>query len=225
MAIAKSSTKMVRLNANLEAVETLQKWRERERGLEGEAVAEVTRVRASPSPSQLLRSQYLRKNSAISALAMPGLLGFMPCSKLDPDGLGHHQKLIIGEATPVNAYYLQAALRSCLVDARILHAGLSNQARARLVDKFNDPKDPLKCLIMMYDVDAVGLNLHHSCNRDLIASIARSFALEEQPGGKTKKLRSMSQDLKMDGLRRASTFSQFFVNALMILFSMITSRR
>ncbi|KAG9558301.1 hypothetical protein KCU71_g11578, partial [Aureobasidium melanogenum] len=131
MAIANSSTKMARLKANLEAVggnthvETPQKWKER--GLEGEAIAELTRGEG----------------------------------KLDPNHLGHHQKLIIGEATSANTYYLQAALRSCLIDARTSHAGLSNQAKARLVDKFNDPKDPLKCLIMMYDVDAVGLNLHH----------------------------------------------------------------
>ncbi|KAG9903748.1 DUF1765-domain-containing protein, partial [Aureobasidium melanogenum] len=147
------------------------------------------------------------KGSPISALAMAELLEMRALDKLDPDGLGHHQKLIIGEATPANAYYLQAALRACLVDARILHTSLSNTAKARLVDKFNDAKDALKCLIMMYDVGAVGLNLHHSCNRVLIASIARSFALEEQPCGKNKKLGSMSQDLKMDPLSKGSIIS------------------
>ncbi|KAH0383721.1 hypothetical protein KCU92_g5057, partial [Aureobasidium melanogenum] len=101
----------------------------------------ITRLNAN------LKASYLRSGD-------PELLEIYALDKLDPDGLGHYQKLIIGEATSANTYYLQAASRACLVDARILHAGLSNQAKARLVDKFNDPKDPLKCLITMYDVGA-----------------------------------------------------------------------
>ncbi|KAH0129838.1 hypothetical protein KCU67_g16978, partial [Aureobasidium melanogenum] len=78
MAVANSSTKMARLNANLEAVggnthvETPQKWKER--GLEGEAIAELTRGEGDPCLRQLLRSQCLRKISSISALPMPELL-------------------------------------------------------------------------------------------------------------------------------------------------------
>ncbi|CAD0100583.1 unnamed protein product [Aureobasidium mustum] len=37
----------------------------------------------------------------------------------------------------------------------------------------------------MYDVGAVGLNLHHSCNWVQIVSFARSFALKEQLCGRT----------------------------------------
>jgi hypothetical protein len=189
MAIANFSTKMARLNLNLEAVggnthvETLQKWRER--GLEGEAIVELTRGEGEPEPKTAAEiARYLTLGSPAVALAMAELLEIHALEPLNPDGLHHHQKLIIGEATPANAYYLQAALRACLVDARILHAGLSNKAKSKLVDEFTDPNSQLKCLIMMYDVGAVGLNLHLACNRVLIASVGRSFALEEQLCGR-----------------------------------------
>lgn len=188
MAIANFSTKMARLNLNLEAVggnthvDTLQKWRER--GLEGEAIVGLTRGEGEPEPKTAAEiAKYLTRGSPAVALAMAELLEIHALEPLDPDRY-QHQKLIIGEATPANAYYLQAALRACLVDARILHAGLSNKAKSRLVDQFNDPNSQLKCLIMMYDVGAVGLNLHTACNRVLIASIGRSFALEEQLCGR-----------------------------------------
>lgn len=188
MAIANFSTKMARLNASLEAVgsnthvETLQKWRER--GLEGEAMVSLTRGEGEPEPKTASDiAKYLTRGSPAVALAMTELLDVHAFDPLNPD-LHQHQKLIIGEATPANAYYLQAALRACLVDARILHAGLSNKAKSRLVDQFNDPKSQLKCLIMMYDVGAVGLNLHIACNRVFIASVGRSFALEEQLCGR-----------------------------------------
>lgn len=45
-----------------------------ERGLEGEAIAELTRGEGDPGLRQLLRSQCLRRINSISALPMPELL-------------------------------------------------------------------------------------------------------------------------------------------------------
>lgn len=102
---------------------------------------------------------------------------------LDPERLKLHQELMMGEATPANVYYLMSTLRVCLIDARILHVGLSNKRISDLVDLFNDLHSSLKILITMYDEDAVGLDLHHACNRMYIAPIAKSLALGEQHCG------------------------------------------
>jgi SNF2 family DNA or RNA helicase len=53
-----------------------------------------------------------------------------------------------------------------------------------MVDLFNAENSTLKVLIMLYDVGAVGLNLHKACNRVVIASLPRSRAQESQLGGR-----------------------------------------
>lgn len=59
-----------------------------------------------------------------------------------------------------------------------MHAGLSNKAKSKLVDLFNDLKSTFKVLIIMFDIGATSLNLHKACNRVLITSVARSYAQE-----------------------------------------------
>jgi SNF2 family DNA or RNA helicase len=61
-------------------------------------------------------------------------------------------------------------LRTALIDARVMHAGLSNKAKGDLVELFNNLDSSFKVLIMMYDVGAVGLNLQFACDRVFIAS-------------------------------------------------------
>jgi hypothetical protein len=103
---------------------------------------------------------------------------------LDPLNSKRHQKLLIGEATPLCAWMIEVALRSLLIDARVFHSQLSNQQRAEMVRVFNDPQSTLKLLIMTYEVGAVGLNLHESCDQAVISSIARSRPQESQLAGR-----------------------------------------
>jgi hypothetical protein len=74
---------------------------------------------------------------------------------LDPVKYKQHQKMIIGEATPANSYWITSALRALQIDARILRAGLSNKAKADMVDLFNDPKSTLKVYWIMSTLRAV----------------------------------------------------------------------
>lgn len=116
-------------------------------------------------------------------LVFQELLSIKAIELVDKERYKSRQKLLIGETIPVNAFYLQTVLRKCLVDARIFHADLSHQAKSNIVDLFNDPQSSLKVLIMMYDVGAVGLNLHTACDTVLIASIPRSRGQESQLAG------------------------------------------
>lgn len=45
---------------------------------------------------------------------------------------GSHQKLLVGEQIPANAFYLHRVLSEVLVNVRLLHAALSNASKAKL---------------------------------------------------------------------------------------------
>jgi hypothetical protein len=83
------------------------------------------------------------------ALVCQEVLAAHVIDPLDPAGYKQHQKLIVGEATPANAYWIMSTLRALQIDARILHAGLFNKAKADMVDLFDDPISTLRVLIMM----------------------------------------------------------------------------
>jgi hypothetical protein len=69
-----------------------------------------------------------------------------------------------------------------------MHAGLSNRAKSQLCDLFNEAKSTFKVLIMMYDVGAVGLNLHIACDRVLALAIPRSEGQSAQVAGRANRV-------------------------------------
>lgn len=69
-----------------------------------------------------------------------------------------------------------------------MHAGLSNKAKSQLCDLFNDPESTFKVLIMMYDVGAVGLNLHIACDRVLSLAIPISEGQSAQVAGRANRV-------------------------------------
>ncbi|KAH0289648.1 hypothetical protein KCU62_g4257, partial [Aureobasidium sp. EXF-3399] len=135
LALANFSTKMARLDATMESsngnthVATLQKWREA--GKEAEFLVEMTRGAGEVKPRTALEvAQFLAKGSPTMSSICREILAARIIDTLDPEKYKQHQKLIIGEATPANAYWIMATIRALQIDARILHAGLSNKAKA-----------------------------------------------------------------------------------------------
>lgn len=120
---------------------------------------------------------------------MQEILAAKALDSLDKACAKHHQKLLILEALPANVWYLAATLRTALVDARVMHAALPNTSQQRIVDLFNGPQSIFRVLIMLYDVGAVGLNLHKACNRCLILSLARTYNQEEQGSRRLERVR------------------------------------
>lgn len=188
LAMATFSTKMARLNAMLSHfggnthVKTLQSFREEDR--EAEFIYHLTRgpTEIAETASELVH--YLVQGSPVMRQVFQELYQIKAIEPLDKKKYQAHQKLILGEVSPANAYFVQCVLRAAGVDARVLHSGLSNKGKSDMVKLFNDPTSRFKCIIMMYDVGAVGLNLHHACNRVLMTSPARAFAQEEQLAGR-----------------------------------------
>lgn len=168
-------------------VATLNAWRER--GLEADFIQDVTRGEGEPkatTASKLL--EYLCHGSPATRLALQEILSANVIEPLDKAKYKAHQKIIIAEAIPANVWYLSVVLRSLLIDARVMHAGLSNKAKSDMASEFNDANSSFKIIIMMYDVGATGLNLHIACNRVLCLTIARSRAQELQVGGRAHRV-------------------------------------
>lgn len=200
LAMANFATKLARLNAIMEAiggdthVATLRMWRAK--GMDAEMIQQITRgkgERLAATAEGLL--SFFTDGSPALRLVFQELLKAKAIDKLDKAKYGRHQKLIIGEVVPANAFFLEAVLRACLIDARVFHADLSHHAKSLMVDMFNDAKSSLKVLIMLYDVGAVGLNLHKACDRVLILSIPRSRCQESQLAGRSFRVSLLSYDL------------------------------
>jgi hypothetical protein len=205
--MANFATKMARLNAIMAHVDgnthvgTLATWRDR--GFEADFISDLTRgqgERKAKTAEELL--EYLCDGSPVARLVFQELLTIKAIEPLDKARWKSHQKLIAGEVSPGNAYFLQCLLRAALIDARVMHAGLSNKAKGELVDLFNDPQSSLQVIIMMYDVGAVGLNLHKACNRVLILSVPRNYSQEEQLAGRA---------LRVSHTYQASCFAHYSV--------------
>ena len=67
-------------------------------------------------------------------------------------------------------------LQCALIDAHVIHTGLSNRIKSELVDLFNDANGSFKVMILIYDMRAVGLNLHVAYDRVLCASYAKCYS-------------------------------------------------
>ncbi|KAG2161676.1 hypothetical protein D6D05_02150 [Aureobasidium pullulans] len=173
------STVLARLNAKIVQtrgnthVATLQIWRDD--GREAEWIHMMTRGPGEPRATTASEPAYaLVKGGPSIHLVLREILNGKVLEALDWDRYKRHQKLMIGEQTPANAWYLCAVLRCLGIDARVMHSGSSNKARGDMVRLFNKPKSTFKCLIMMFDMGGTGLNVHHANDRVVITSIARS---------------------------------------------------
>lgn len=116
------------------------------------------------------------------------MLAAKSLEKLDEAKWKQHQKLISADSTPPCAWYLEVLLRTALIDGRVMHAGLSNRAKSQLCDLLNEAESTFKVLIMMYDVGAVGLNLHIACDRVLALAIPRSEGQSAQVAGRANRV-------------------------------------
>ncbi|KAF2667764.1 hypothetical protein BT63DRAFT_472436 [Microthyrium microscopicum] len=89
------------------------------------------------------------------------------------------KKIIIWVFWPCIQLLVLAFLRSLGLKAAAFHAQLSQDARQRLVKKFNE-EDDIMILVMNYNVASEGLNLHFKCHTAILLCRAASQPAEEQ---------------------------------------------
>jgi ERCC4-related helicase len=97
-------------------------------------------------------------------------------------------KILLTEDVPTVAWFWELVCRWLYIDARVLHSGMTQTERDDLVDRFNDPTDPLCVLINMYSVSATGINLDRSCCYILIMTPGPSPSHEVQAWGRVRRV-------------------------------------
>ncbi|OBT75776.1 hypothetical protein VF21_05558 [Pseudogymnoascus sp. 05NY08] len=95
-----------------------------------------------------------------------------------PEGKG--EKLLLVEDVPLAAEYWEMVISLIYVESAVVHSGLSEEDRVELSKRFNDKDDPLRILIIMYAVNAAGVNLDGSCSRVIVLTPAVNYAVEAQ---------------------------------------------
>lgn len=78
------------------------------------------------------------------------------------------RKFLITEDVPLNASYLKCVCNMIYVKIKVLHAALTDVERINLVKRFNNPKDNLMIIIIMYQVSAQRVNLDPCCCRAIV---------------------------------------------------------
>ncbi|KAF2166007.1 hypothetical protein M409DRAFT_23735 [Zasmidium cellare ATCC 36951] len=95
------------------------------------------------------------------------------------------RKLLITEELPLVAWFWELALNFLHVHTQVLHSELEEHEREFVVDQFNNPPadgdlSHLTVLVLLYTINASGVNLDWDCNRCIVATAASSAPLEIQ---------------------------------------------
>jgi hypothetical protein len=99
------------------------------------------------------------------------------------------KKLLLTEDIPLAAYYFELVLNLSYVETAVLHSGLSDEERVKLIARFNDPDNPLCIVIIMYSVNAAGANLDTAFCRALVLTPAINSAIEAQAYSRVLRVR------------------------------------
>lgn len=96
------------------------------------------------------------------------------------DLAGKQHKLFITENIPVNIFFIKLTYWLVYIQTKIFYVRLTNIERVNLIRQFNDYKDLLLVLIIMYQVSTQGVNLNACCNRVLIKTPVRNSLSDMQ---------------------------------------------
>jgi hypothetical protein len=102
------------------------------------------------------------------------------------------KKILVLEETPLNAWFYERVLNYMHISTKVLAAHLSLDERMELVNSFNDEDSEPHILIIMYQVNAQGVNLDRACHMVIVASPAINVAQEVQGWGRVLRVRSSS---------------------------------
>ena len=194
MRIVNFATKAARMNAIMTAaggntfVESLAYFRAK--SLEGEFIYDVVRSPGEPlAETAMEKIKFLCDGSPMLRCVFQVMLERKILEPLNKEGLKSHQKMVFAELVPFNAFFLVSILRMAMIDARVMHAGINNEGKSKLVKKFNDPDDPFKVFTILGEVGSAGLNLHEANNLTLFGTYPINKAQEVQTSGRSLRVR------------------------------------
>jgi hypothetical protein len=98
------------------------------------------------------------------------------------------EKSVVWCCFPAQQALVNAVLRLCNIDCRVLHAALTHEERDRLIKEFNNSPDTAMVLICSYSVNATGLNLQARCRNTHLFDYPLSEGTVQQAVGRLRRL-------------------------------------
>ncbi|KJX97459.1 hypothetical protein TI39_contig489g00002 [Zymoseptoria brevis] len=190
MTIATTSNILSRLTYYMEncviggdtKVGTINDWRKK--GMDVMDLLTLTHL-DKPLPKRLSRIQRLEHvaKSSPKALEIFRHVGEIILPKEDQPM--QFRKILITEEIPLCAWYYEQILNELHIGTQVLHSALSTKARDNVVEEFKKKVevgnlDRPVVLILMYSINAIGVNLDPACYHVIVATAATNAALEIQ---------------------------------------------
>lgn len=114
------------------------------------------------------------------------------------------QKLLITEEYPLIAWMWELVLNFLHIPTQVLHSSLSEAEREHVVSAFkevpqNGDLSHLSVMILMYTINATGVNLDEDCNRVIVNTAASSTPLEVQAWSRVVRVSNQAAGLHCSG--------------------------
>ncbi|OJD38094.1 dna repair [Diplodia corticola] len=107
--------------------------------------------------------------------------------------LHQKSKLLVTEDTPIVAWFFELVLQFFHVKTYVLHSDLSSNDRRELIQNFNSKESDLSCLIIMYGVPSLGINMHGAAHHAFVATGAINAGMEMQAWGRLVRISQKHQ--------------------------------
>ncbi|KAK6417219.1 hypothetical protein LTR81_009407 [Elasticomyces elasticus] len=192
MAFCAASTRLARFAYLLEnkfemnyKVESIANWRQH--GLSADMVLEMTGYKVRPEvgkrPSRRERLMALAERNPKIMETLRYIKEYVLPKENDPNQ--RFQKLLITEEYPLIAWYWELVLNFLHIPTQVIHSALGERDRSRVVTQFNETPQAhdinhLTVCILMYTINAAGVNLDKDCNRVIVNTAACNAATEIQ---------------------------------------------
>jgi hypothetical protein len=185
LAIAAASTKLARLDRELEAcgysslVEDMDGYRSLNHDLTWMVGLVHQPTEGARPTTRLGEIRYMLEGSPL------GRFLFGKVKDCLDDTSNSKKKILCIEDIPLSGWNWETLLKAVYVDVKVLYSSTSTTERQKAVDDFNDPNSSLKVLVLLYNVGgAQGTNLDKSCNQAIVLMPAINSMLEIQAWGR-----------------------------------------
>lgn len=185
LALSTKSTKLARLDVRMRKigystlVKDMESYRAKGHGVDW--LIEMTKNDGDgPTNTKLEKLMFMAEGSSTLRYVLSQIRDYVLAAPTN----GRPNKLVTLEETPLMAWFWELACNHLYISTKVMHSGLNNEERIKLVKEFNNPKTPLRILVLIYNVGSQGTNLDPCCHRVIVATAAISASVEVQGWGR-----------------------------------------
>ncbi|KAE8152917.1 P-loop containing nucleoside triphosphate hydrolase protein [Aspergillus avenaceus] len=123
----------------------------------------------------------------------------------------HGEKAMVWAMFPAEQAYIATTLKEANIDVVVFHAGLTQDERLKLIEKFTQRPKECMVLVSTYNINAAGLNFQSLCRNVHIFSVSLSKSIINQAIGRVSRLGQKFQTY-VNEYRVGESFDMILVN-------------